>query len=119
MLSRTIVPVRNRRVIVAILAGLVVSVGLEFFIGYMNIAVAVEGIIDYRILRTIPRSVSGVTFRIIVDSIVAVIVAFPAVLAAVLIAARQRRDHETRCRKCGYILRGLPEPRCSECGTAI
>ena len=28
-------------------------------------------------------------------------------------------DHETRCRKCGYILRGIPEPRCSECGERI
>ena len=26
---------------------------------------------------------------------------------------------ETRCRKCGYILRGIPEPRCSECGERI
>ncbi|RJP36293.1 MAG: hypothetical protein C4547_07575 [Phycisphaerales bacterium] len=23
------------------------------------------------------------------------------------------------CRKCGYLLRGLPEPRCPECGTAF
>jgi hypothetical protein len=28
-------------------------------------------------------------------------------------------DPETRCRKCGYILRGLSEPRCSECGEGI
>jgi hypothetical protein len=28
-------------------------------------------------------------------------------------------DPETRCRKCGYILRGLSEPRCSECGEVI
>jgi len=28
-------------------------------------------------------------------------------------------DGETRCRKCGYILRGIPEPRCSECGEII
>ena len=28
-------------------------------------------------------------------------------------------DLETRCRKCGYILRGIPEPRCSECGEKI
>jgi len=28
-------------------------------------------------------------------------------------------DNETRCRKCGYILRGIPEPRCSECGEKI
>ncbi len=28
-------------------------------------------------------------------------------------------DCETRCRRCGYILRGLREPRCSECGQEI
>ncbi|UCG12348.1 MAG: hypothetical protein JSU72_17920 [Deltaproteobacteria bacterium] len=28
-------------------------------------------------------------------------------------------DGETRCRKCGYILKGIPEPRCSECGERI
>ncbi|MBN2447382.1 MAG: hypothetical protein JXO22_11680 [Phycisphaerae bacterium] len=32
--------------------------------------------------------------------------------------ARQS-DGETRCRRCGYILRGLVEPRCSECGERI
>lgn len=26
---------------------------------------------------------------------------------------------ETRCRKCNYILRGLTQPRCPECGEAI
>jgi drug/metabolite transporter (DMT)-like permease len=31
----------------------------------------------------------------------------------------RRQKKETRCRKCGYILRGLSEPRCSECGEAI
>lgn len=30
-----------------------------------------------------------------------------------------RRDGQTRCRKCGHILRGLTEPRCPECGTPI
>ena len=28
-------------------------------------------------------------------------------------------DGETRCRKCGYILKGITEPRCSECGERI
>lgn len=31
----------------------------------------------------------------------------------------ERGDDETRCRKCRYILRGLSEPRCPECGTRI
>ena len=30
-----------------------------------------------------------------------------------------RREAETRCRKCDYILRGLTEPRCPECGERI
>src|SRR5262245_33394431 len=29
------------------------------------------------------------------------------------------RDGETRCRKCDYILRGISEPRCPECGERI
>ena len=33
--------------------------------------------------------------------------------------ADARGAGETRCRKCGYILRGLSEPRCPECGTPI
>ena len=28
-------------------------------------------------------------------------------------------DSETRCRRCGYILRGITETRCPECGEAI
>ena len=30
-----------------------------------------------------------------------------------------KRANETRCRKCNYILRGLTEPRCPECGERI
>ena len=32
---------------------------------------------------------------------------------------RERLDGHTRCGKCGYILKGLTEPRCSECGERI
>ena len=28
-------------------------------------------------------------------------------------------DGETHCRKCHYILKGISEPRCSECGERI
>lgn len=55
---------------------------------------------------------------------------YPALFAVALSAAaclgwvmvtRQyaRGDGETRCRKCRYILRGLSEPVCPECGTRI
>ena len=42
--------------------------------------------------------------------------------AAVLVHAltpREKKDGHTRCGKCGYILKGLTEPRCSECGERI
>jgi len=32
---------------------------------------------------------------------------------------RKALTGETRCRKCGYILRGISEPRCPECGERI
>jgi uncharacterized paraquat-inducible protein A len=32
---------------------------------------------------------------------------------------RRKADGETRCRKCGYVLRGITEPRCPECGERI
>ncbi len=36
-----------------------------------------------------------------------------------LLTPREPRDGHTRCGKCGYILKGLTEPRCSECGERI
>lgn len=35
------------------------------------------------------------------------------------LGGRKPPDRETRCRRCGYILRGISEPRCSECGERI
>ena len=40
------------------------------------------------------------------------------VLAHVLTPS-ETKDGHTRCGKCGYILKGLTEPRCSECGERI
>ncbi len=55
------------------------------------------------------------------DTVAGFVIVLACVVAGVLIRAlvKPRRDAETRCRKCGYILRGLVEPRCSECGEAI
>lgn len=36
-----------------------------------------------------------------------------------LFLQERRRDGECRCRRCHYILRGLSEPRCPECGERI
>ena len=54
--------------------------------------------------------------------VIAVLLGVP-VLCIVFLARwllkKRSADRETRCRKCGYILRGIPEPRCSECGERI
>lgn len=36
-----------------------------------------------------------------------------------LMMSKTDEDCELRCRQCGYILRGLSEPRCPECGERI
>jgi hypothetical protein len=61
-------------------------------------------------------------------TIVEVSAAFaPALVSSVLVCLLMLRlmkrrwaiDGYTRCGNCGYILKGLKEPRCPECGTAI
>jgi len=32
---------------------------------------------------------------------------------------QRRRQRRNQCRQCGYSLKGLPEPRCPECGTVV
>ena len=47
------------------------------------------------------------------------ILALPGVIFATYIASRRARTPETHCRRCGYILRGLAEPRCPACEEPI
>ncbi len=42
-----------------------------------------------------------------------------ATVLAHMLTPRETRDVHTRCGKCGYILKGLTAPRCSECGERI
>lgn len=45
-----------------------------------------------------------------------------AALAAVIVyrlPPRARIDPECRCRRCGYIFKGLSKPECPECGEVI
>ncbi len=58
---------------------------------------------------------------IIAPGMIIVLVFFLAMMVTFFYLSRNRskRDNETRCRKCGYILKGISEPRCSECGERI
>ncbi len=66
-----------------------------------------------------PGPLSSSTYATLAQVPTIAILALPGLLAAVLIVAQRHRDPETRCRNCGYILRGIPEPRCPECGERI
>lgn len=62
------------------------------------------------------------TYRnMILPKVVAwLIYSIPASLAGLFTYRKlQQNASETRCRRCGYILRGLDVPRCSECGERI
>ena len=50
-----------------------------------------------------------------------IVFALPSVAASVAVyellsGRRPLSSTETLCRNCGYILRGISEPRCPECG---
>lgn len=47
----------------------------------------------------------------------AIVPAAVSVLVYVILSARQKhKEGMTTCGRCGYILKGLSEPRCPECG---
>ena len=56
------------------------------------------------------------TFVVLVAPVVLVMLAIYGLVSYFL---KCPRDRETRCRKCQYILRGISEPRCPECGERI
>lgn len=65
-------------------------------------------------------------FQITYSIIFALTQTFPYTLLGCLIGVlvyrtilKPRVGQECRCRKCGYILRGLSRPQCSECGEVI
>ena len=53
------------------------------------------------------------------DSTFAIVLTCCAAFFWVLAHFQRIGPSETRCRKCGFVLRGLSQPRCPECGEAI
>ena len=82
---------------------------------------AVIGWVQGPIAAILPASASERVFSTLVDVAAVLAVALPGVMLAVLIYATGKpfTDTETRRRQCGYVLRGLTEPRCPECGEGI
>ncbi|HOB73450.1 MAG TPA: hypothetical protein PKG54_02890 [Phycisphaerae bacterium] len=69
------------------------------------------------------RNPNTIAFRVIWLFAVASVFILSSVVAVAVHGRLIRRYgmevRETRCRKCDYILRGISEPRCPECGERI
>ena len=67
-------------------------------------------------------TVVGLAWPVETDSLLMFLIqsARPCVVALIVFdLIRPRSDGLTRCGKCGYILKGISEPRCPECGKRI
>ena len=80
----------------------------------MGISAALRVRSRSQIIRTVDI-VSGEPYQVLVIplGIPALVIAGP----TLFFWRRSRRPPAGYCRKCGYNLTGLPEPRCPECGT--
>ena len=108
-----------RRFIVAVASGVATSAVLSL-VGFVWIVGRTHTVVEVATDLLSPRLARQVYVPLMeLASVVGF--ALPAVIVAVLVYALLpgRRGTETRCRKCGYILRGLTEPRCPECGERI
>ena len=108
---------RWRRAIVAVVVGTVVAVGLSSY----GFGAYHMGAVRELTAWMMPRSVSHSRWGIIVYVLTFTLIVAPAAVVAVLVygLGKPFTDTETRCRNCGYILRGLTEPRCPECSERI
>jgi hypothetical protein len=85
--------------------GLIAAASIGFFFGL------VAG-------RNYPKDILGIGLPVF--ALAALSLLFYGFLTALLPSANSELlDSETRCRKCGYLLRGITEPRCPECGERI
>ena len=89
-----------------IVAGVVVTIGtvIAVIAGYLPVVIG-----------------GGVAEGLFVLFGTIVVFAAPTVAAVLahMLTPKEPKDGHTRCGKCGYILKGLTEPRCSECGERI
>jgi hypothetical protein len=95
------------------------TLGLGYYIGD-PIRMAAHDLITA--ICGLPQNVYGFQNMILPVLISWAAVLMPSFAAGLYVWSRLRPgtcDHETRCRKCQYILRGITEPRCPECGERI
>lgn len=96
--------------VVAVFGGCHAFAALVAFTSLLTGVTALTGVTDY------PPNTTVAIFYI------CVVIVLPSMFLTAMVAViRTRRefDSETRCRKCGQVLRAITEPRCPECGERI
>lgn len=95
---------------------------IALFIG--AVAFAVFFIVQQYVLAILLRNIQIGFFQYYLFQ--AIVFGLPPFLLAMItsfftygLILKHTTDHECRCRKCGYILKGISEPKCSECGEPI
>lgn len=88
------------------------AITLGFFAAY-----AVWALLTLAELRIVPRGAQSES-RIAILTTAAFAISLGALIARKA-HAEYRSERGSRCRACGYILIGLREPRCPECGAAF
>ena len=104
-----------RRFIVAVAAGLIVTIPIFLF----RVAGALIVVLEDKLTVWLAPFVPQWLCWYFAWTTALAVSALPGLALATAIAIRRSHGDETRCRRCGYILRGLAEPRCSECGERI
>ena len=106
---------RWRRAIVAVLVGVVVGVFVDRVVG-IQILFAVQEVTAWMM----PWATAA-GWAMATEIVTAGLLMMPGVVVALLVYATGKPpgDDHTRCGNCGYILKGLTEPRCPECGERI
>jgi hypothetical protein len=66
--------------------------------------------------RVLPSAMPGILYGLIYALVLCVL---PITMAVIAAQPDTHIDEECRCRRCRYLLRGLREPRCPECGESI
>ena len=95
------------------------STGGLFHLLIVDARVAVLRSLNVRAGEALYRPLSSMLWAVTEGAIPAVVTLFTFSILSHLGGRRPWADPETRCRKCGYILRGITEPRCPECGERI
>ncbi|HUU83147.1 MAG TPA: hypothetical protein VM243_06545 [Phycisphaerae bacterium] len=100
-----------------ILCGVAVSAVITAMIDPLTIPSHAQKLVNW----ALPGNPSVGVLGLVTDALVGVIIAVPGVLVATALALYVRDHHpgETRCRRCGRLLKGLSTPRCPGCGETI